>query len=90
MSMTPKLTEEQRQALQANPEKPLRVEDEQTRKVYLVVAEEALPTLWQDYIDREVRKGLDAIDRGEVEDWDIGSIKAEGRQILEQGPSPTS
>ena len=90
MSMTPKLTEEQRQALQANPEKPLRVEDEQTRKVYLVVAEEALPTLWQDYIDREVKKGLDAVDRGEVEDWDIESIKSEGRQILEQGPSPTS
>jgi len=90
MSMTPKLTEEQRQALQANPEKPLRVEDEQTHKVYLVVGEEALPTLWQDYIDREVKKGLDAVDRGEVEDWDIESIKSEGRQILEQGPSPTS
>ena len=85
--MTPKLTEEQRQALEANPEKPLRVEDEQTHKVYLVVGEEALPTLWQDYIRREVKKGLDAIDRGDVEDWDIESIKAEGRRILEQGPS---
>jgi len=80
--MIAKLTEQQRQALQADPEKPLRVEDDQTHKVYLVVAEEALPTLWQDYIDREVKKGLEAVDRGEIEDWDIESIKCEARQIL--------
>ncbi len=88
--MIAKLTDEQRQALQANPERPLRIEDEETRKVYLVIAEEALPTLWQDYIDREVRKGLEAADRGDVEEWDIESIKSEARQILEQRPSPTS
>ena len=88
--MIAKLTAEQRQALQANPQKPLRVEDEETRKVYLVVAEEALPTLWEDYIDREVRKWLDAADRGEVEDWDIESIKSEARQILAQRSPPTS
>lgn len=88
--MTPKLTDEQRLALQASPGKPLRVEDEQTHKVYLVVSEETLPKLWEDYIRREVRKGLDAIDRGEVEDWDIESIKGEGRQVLEQRPPQTS
>ena len=90
MSMTPKLTDEQRQALQANPDMPLRVEDEQTHKVYLVVGEEALPTLWEDYIHREVRKGLAAIDRGEVEDWDVESIKSEGRRVLENGQSQMS
>ncbi len=89
-SMAPKLTDEQRLALEANPGKPLRVEDEQTDKVYLVIGEETLPTLWEDYIRREVRKGLDAIDRGEVEDWDIESIKAEGRRILEGGPPQTA
>mgnify|MGYP000896169049 FL=1 len=88
--MTPKLTSEQRLALQANPGKPLRVEDDQTDTVYLVLPEEALPTLWEDYIRREVKKGLDAIDRGEVEDWDIESIKAEARQVLEQVPPPKS
>lgn len=88
--MTPQLTAEQREALQAHPDKPLRVEDEQTHKVYLVVAEEALPTLWEDYIRREVKKGLDAADRGEVEDWDVESIKSEGRRILPQRRSQTS
>ena len=88
--MIPKLTDEQRLALEANPGRPLCVEDEQTQKVYLVMSEEALPTLWDDYIRREVKKGLDAIDRGEVEDWDIESIKAEGRQILNQGSRKTT
>ena len=88
--MTPKLTDEQRQALEANPAVPLRVEDEQTHKVYLVVGEEALPALWADYIHREVAKGLVAIDRGEVEDWEIESIKSEGRQVLEERHSRMS
>ena len=89
-AMILKLTEELRLALRANPDKPLRVEDEQTNRVYLVLSEEALPSFWADYIRREVAKGLDAIDRGEVEDWDVQSIKAEGRRIFEQGPSPAS
>ncbi len=87
-NMTPKLTDEKRLALQANPGKPLRLEDEQTQKVYLVMSEETLPALWEDITRCEVKKGLDAIDRGEVEDWEIESIKAEGHQILEQGPPP--
>lgn len=49
--MTLRLTDEQRLALQANPDKPL---------------------------------------SGEVEDWDIESIKEEGRQILKEGPPKTS
>ncbi len=88
--MPPQLTAEQRRALQAHPDEPLRVEDAQTHKVYLVVAEEALPTLWEDYVEREVKKGLGAIDRGQIEDWDIESIKSEGRSVLQQRRSPTS
>lgn len=84
--MTPKLTNELRLALQASPDKPLRVEDEETHKVYLVMNEETLPT----YIRREVKRGLDAIGRGEVEDWDIESIKTEGRRVLKQGPPQMS
>jgi hypothetical protein len=80
--MTAKLTEEQRLALEANRGRPLRLEDPQTNRVYLVLSEDSLPTLWEDYIRREVEKGLAAADRGEVEDWDIQSIKSEGRRIL--------
>jgi len=89
VSMTPKLTDEQRAALAANPGRPLRVEDGETHKVYVVLSEESLPTLWEDYIRREVARGLAAADRGDVEDWDVDSIKSEGRQILE-GRRPRS
>ncbi len=75
--MTPKLTDEQRVALEANPGTPLRLEDPKTRKVYLVLSEESLPTLWEDYIRREVERGLAAAERGEVE-----SIKSQRRRVL--------
>lgn len=88
--MIPKVSEEQRQALQANPDKPLRVEDDQTSRIYLLLSEESLPTFWADYVRREVAKGLDAIGRGEVEDWDAQSIKAEGRRALDRGPPSAS
>lgn len=45
--MMPKLTEELRLALQAHPGQPLRLEDEQTNRVYLVVSEESLPSFWE-------------------------------------------
>lgn len=88
--MVPRVSEEQRQALQANPGKPLRVEDDQTSRVYLLLSEESMPTFWADYLRREVIKGLDAIDRGEVEDWDVQSIKAEGRRTLDRRPPSAS
>ncbi len=81
--MTPKLTDEQRMALQANPGKPLRVEDEQTQQVYLIMSEQALPTMWEEYIRREVEKGLDAVDQGDAEDRDIESIKAIQRGLAD-------
>jgi hypothetical protein len=86
MSMTPKLTDEQRLALEANPGTPVHVEDPRTHKIYVVLGEESLPTLWEDYIRREVEKGLAAADRGEVEEWEVESIKSEARRILDKRP----
>jgi hypothetical protein len=71
--MTPKLddTNEIRDALRREPTKPLRVEDTQTKQIYLIFPEHALPTLWDDYIHREVQRGLDQLDRGESQAWDV-------------------
>ncbi len=74
--MTPELTKEQREALQREPTKPLRVRDGETEKVYVIFDEQALPTLWDDYIRREVQRGLDQLDRGESEEWDIEAFLA--------------
>ncbi len=69
--MTPKLTDELRLALEGDPGRPIRVEDEQTQKVYLVMSEEALPTLWEDYIRREVKKGLDDVKAGRTRRYEV-------------------
>ena len=78
--MMPKLSKEQRDALNQQPGKPLQVEDEETHKKYVLIDQQALPTLWEDYIRREVQQGLDAIDRGEVEPWDIEATVAEAKR----------
>ena len=81
--MMPRITEEQRAALRDNPGRPVRVEDDQTHQTYLLLSADAMPALWAEHIRREVAEGLAAIDRGEVEDWEVQSIKAEGRRILQ-------
>ena len=78
--MTPKITKEQREALQRSPEKPLRMPDDETNKVYIIFDEQALPTLWEDYIRREVQCGVDQLDRGEGEEWDVEAFLKEAHR----------
>ena len=75
-----KLTNEQRQALRREPDKPLRVEDEKTHEVFFLVSAEAVPTLWNDYLRTEVNKGLDAHDRGDVSELDINKMLSEAQR----------
>ena len=86
--MIPKITEEQRSALQRSRGRPVPVQDEKTRKAYLLIGADEMPTFWEEYIRREVDEGLAAIDRGEVEDWEVESVKAEGRQVLSREKPP--
>ncbi len=80
--MTPKLTstDEIRSALERDPTKPVRVLDDQTNKVYLIFDEHALPTLWEDFIRREVPRGLQPLDRGEGQPLDIEATIAEAHR----------
>ena len=78
------LTPEMRAALLAHPGEPLHIADEETRIVYLVIEQGACPELEEEYIRARLEEGFAAAERGEVEDWDSESIKAEGRRILQQ------
>jgi hypothetical protein len=80
--MAPKLnnTDEIRNALSSNPTKPLRVQDDQTDKFYVIFDEQALPTLWDDYLRREVLRGLEQLDRGESQPLDIEATIAEANR----------
>ena len=76
------LTPELRQALAANPEQPVYISDQETRKVYVLVEKGKFPELEESYIRARLEEGFAAIERGEVEEWDSASIKAEGRRLV--------
>jgi hypothetical protein len=78
------LTPEMRAALLANPGEALHIADKETGKVYLVFEQGTVPELEEEYVRARLEEGFSAIERGEEEEWDSESIKAEGRRILEE------
>jgi hypothetical protein len=81
------LTPEMRAALIAHPGEALHIADKETGKVYLVLEQGVVPELEEDFIRARLEEGFTAIERGEEEEWDSASIKAEGRRILQQRQS---
>lgn len=82
--MVPKITDEQRKAIEARPGEPVRLEDDETNRVYILVEESQAPQLYERWLRDQLQQGFDASDRGEVADWDPERIKAEGRRRLSQ------
>jgi hypothetical protein len=78
------LTPELRQALADRPDEPLYIQDAETRKTYILIEKGKFPDLEEEYVRARLEEGFAAIERGEEEEWDSASIKAEGRRILEQ------
>jgi len=82
MSTLPALTSEMRQALDANGGLPIQVTDPQTQKVYLLVEQEPSDKAYEDYVRRELDRGLEDIEAGRIVAWDPDRIKREGRERL--------
>ena len=61
------------------PGRPVQVEDEQTRKMYLLIDAESGRALAEQWIRDQLQVGLDAAARGEVATFDPDAIKADGR-----------
>ena len=78
--MTPKLTDEMRAALDRRPGRPIEVEDDRTRKVYVLVDRDGLSGLIDDALRRALQVGLDQSDRGESEPWDAGAFLDEAHR----------
>ncbi len=68
---TPKLTDEQRQAIRSQPGEFTRVEDDQTHKAYLLIEESRADELYQQWLHEQLKLGFDQADRGEVAEWDL-------------------
>jgi hypothetical protein len=78
--MPPKLTEEQRQAIRNSPGHAVEVEDEETQRVYVLVARDDFRQLVDDALKRELQIGFDQADSGDVADWDVEEILAEAHR----------
>lgn len=80
--MTPKITPEMRDAIDALGGKPVLVQDEERDTAYWLVAKADAPELVDRWLQRELQKGFDAADRGDIVDWDPEQIKRDGRSRL--------
>ena len=82
----PRITEEIRQALAAQPGQPVRIRDDKTKKSYLLIEESVAGGLFDEWLRTELEKGFAAVQRGDVVDWDPQRIKDEGRRRLAEDP----
>ena len=69
--MTPKLSDEQRLAIQHRDGGPVEVEDDRTKRVYVLLARDEFDHLVEDQLKRELKIGFDQADAGDIGDWDL-------------------
>ncbi|HUT09632.1 MAG TPA: hypothetical protein VMY42_03985 [Thermoguttaceae bacterium] len=68
---TPKLTDEQRQAVRFQPGGFTRVEDDQTEKVYFLIEESRAKELYDQWLRQQLQVGFAEADRGQLAEWDL-------------------
>lgn len=78
--MSPKLTDEQRQAIESRQGLPVEVEDDRTHRVYILVAREEFHHLVEEQLRRELQIGFDQAASGDVGDWDADEMLLEARR----------
>ena len=77
--MSPKITDEMRSALNEHPGQPVKVEDDQTQKVYFLIAADNRQ-VFDDWLSRELQIGFDEADRGEVAEWNVEQFLANAHE----------
>lgn len=78
--MTPKLSDEQRQAIQNREGGPVEVEDDRTQRVYVLVARDEFHRLVEEQLRRELQVGFNQADAGDVAAWDLDEMLQAARQ----------
>ena len=87
--MTPKLTDEMRQALAAQPGVPIPICDDQSQQFYVLVPRDQYAQMHDDYVRRELQVAFDQADRGEWRELNIEAVIAEARRRHEAGAAST-
>lgn len=85
--MTPKITAEQRKALEREPGKPLELPDDQTQKVYVMVAKDDFTQMVDQELRRLLQIGFDQADAGDVGAWDVEEVLREAHRRHAERPS---
>jgi hypothetical protein len=80
------LTPEMREALLANPGLPVHIADQQTRKVYLLVEQGAIPELEEEYVRAGLEMAREQIARGQVSSSSIGEVINKARLVPLEKP----
>jgi hypothetical protein len=75
-----KLSDDLRQALSVRPSGPIPIEDDQTKRKYVLLTKDDYFRLHDDYIRRELQVAFDQVDRGEVSDLDMNELLAEAHR----------
>jgi hypothetical protein len=76
------LTPEQREALLVHPGQPVHIADEQTRKVYVLFEQGALPELEEAYIRDGLELARAQIARGEISTASIDDVVVRAQRGL--------
>ncbi len=72
--MTPKLTPEMRAALAQHPGQPVEIEDDETRRTYLLFDRQQARELLEYWIINELATAEADVAAGRVVEWDAGSL----------------
>src|SRR5260370_667294 len=63
--MSPKITQEQREAILANPDSPVEIEDDQTKRIYVLVPKDGFRRMVDAALQRELQIGFALADAGD-------------------------
>jgi hypothetical protein len=66
--MSPKITQQQREAILANPDGPIELEDDPTKRIYILVSKDGFRRMVDDLFRQELQIGFDQADAGDVAD----------------------
>lgn len=78
--MAPKLSDEQRQAIESKHGGPIEVQDDRTKRTYVLVGRDEFHRMVEDQLRRELQIGFDQADAGDVAEWNIDEMLQEARQ----------
>lgn len=78
--MSPKLSDEQREAIERQHGGPIEVRDDRTEQVYVLVGRDQFRQLVEEQLRRDLQIGFDQADGGDVAAWNVEEVLREARR----------